>query len=70
MNRSALNPDIELEGPILHGEPPESPYADEEELDIIDDVSAADATGVDAAWTVDTGCGEVIAPAHAARTPE
>lgn len=70
MNRSALDPDIGFDGPILHGEPPESLYADEEEIIIVDDVSGPAEDGIESAWTVDTGYGEVVAPAAPVRVPE
>jgi hypothetical protein len=58
-----LDPDAEIDGPILHGDPLISTYSDDDEVEFLDDVSADPPADDDvAAWTVDTGCGEIIAP--------
>lgn len=71
VNSSALDPDIGFDGPILHGEPPDSLYTDDEEIVIVDDESGSPGDiVVDSAWTVDTGYGEVIAPTAPVRVPD
>jgi hypothetical protein len=63
MNGTLLDPNVAVDGPILHGDAIAGAYPDEDDMDIVDDVSAPPAEAeYQPAWTVDTGYGEFVAP--------